>query len=106
MYSKKKYLIAGFVILSLTTIFLFRSINWQDRLNNWVNQKIAHTGWEVKVEDSLGSFFGTTYLKNVIFSHSLGSIVKIKKLSFNIGFISSAPNSFNLFDNFLPDSQK
>ncbi len=89
MYSKIKYLIASFVILSLITIFFFRSINWQDRLNKWVNQKIAHTGWEVKVEDSIGSFFGTTYLENVIFSHSLGSIVKIEKLSFNISFISS-----------------
>ena len=89
MYSKKKYLIAGFVILLLTTIFLFRSINWKHRLNNWVNQKIVHTGWEMKIEDSLGSFFGTTYLENVIFSHSLGSIIKIEKLSFNIGFISS-----------------
>ena len=80
MYSKKKYLIAGFVILSLTTIFFFRSINWQDRLNNWVNQKIVNKGWKMKVEGSYGSFFGTTSLENVIFSHSLGSIIKIEKL--------------------------
>ena len=89
MYFKKKYLIAGFVIFLVTTIFLFRSVNWKHKLNNWVNQKIGHTGWEIKIEDSLGSFYGTTNLKNVIFSHSLGSIVKIEKLSFNIGFISS-----------------
>ena len=89
MYFKKKYLIAGFVILSLTTIFLFRSINWQDRLNNWVNQKIVHTGWEMKIENSLGSFFGTIFLENVTFSNSLGSIIEIEKLSFNIGLIST-----------------
>ena len=94
MYSKNKYLIAGFVTLVLITIFLFSSINWKHRLNNWVNQKIAYAGWEMKIEDSAGSFFGTTYLENVIFFHSLGSIVKIEKLSFNIGFISSIIKNF------------
>ena len=67
MYFKKKYIIAGFSILLVATIFLFRSINWKHGLNNWVNQKIVHTGWEMKIEDSLGSFYGTTYLENVIF---------------------------------------
>ena len=89
MYSKKKYLLAGVFILLLATIILFRSINWENRFYSWVNQKILHTGWEMKVEDSLGSFLGTTYLENVIFSHSLGSLIKVEKLSFNIGFISS-----------------
>ena len=92
MYFKKKYIVSGFVIFLLTTIFLFRSIDWKYRLNNWVNQKIGLMGWEMKIEDSLGSFFGTTYLENVKFSHSLGSIIKIEKLSFNIGFISSIIN--------------
>ena len=72
MYFKKKYLIVGFTVLLLTTTFLFKSINWKDRFNNWVNQKIVHTGWEMKIEDLVGSFYGTTCLENVIFSHSLG----------------------------------
>ena len=43
----------------------------------------------MKIENSLGSFFGTTFLENVTFSHSLGSIIEIEKLSFNIGLIST-----------------
>ena len=89
MYFKKKYLLAGIFVLLLATMVLIRSINLENRFYSWVNQKIVHTGWEMKVENSLGSFLGTTYLENVIFSHSLGSLVKIEKLSFNIGFISS-----------------
>ena len=89
MYFKKKYFTAGLVILLLTTIFLYKSINWKHRLSNWVNQKIGHTGWEMKIEDSIGSFFGTTFLEGVTFFHSLGSTIKIEKLSFNIGLIST-----------------
>ena len=98
MYSKKKYLIASFVTLLLITTFLFKSINWKQRLNNWVNKKIVHTGWKLEIEDSVGSFFGTTYLKNITFFHSLGSTVKIEKLSFNIGFASSIINPVFVFD--------
>ena len=89
MYFKKKYLLAGIFVLLLATIVLFRSINWENRFYFWVNQKIVQSGWEMKVENSLGSFFGTTYLENVMFSHSSGSLIKIEKLSFNIDFISS-----------------
>ena len=89
MYSKKKYLLAGIFILLLATIFLFKTVSWENRFYSWINQKILQTGWEMKVENSLGSFFGTTCFENVIFHHSLGSVVKIEKLSFNIGFISS-----------------
>ena len=93
MYFKKKYLTAGLVILLLTTIFLYKSINWKHRLSIWVNQKIGHTGWEMKIEDSIGSFFGTTFLEDVTFFHSLGSTIKIEKLSFNIGLISTIINN-------------
>ena len=89
MYSKKIYLLAGIFIISLTTMILFRTINWESRFYSLVNQKIVHTGWEMNVEDSVGSIFGTTFLKDVIFSHSSGSLIKIEKLSFNIGIISS-----------------
>ena len=89
MYSKKIYLLACIFIISLTTMILFRTINWGSRFYSLVNQKIVHTGWEMKVEDSVGSIFGTTFLKDVIFSHSSGSLIKIEKLSFNIGIISS-----------------
>ena len=93
MYFKKKHLLAGILILLLATIFLFRSISWENRIYTWVNQRIEHTGWEMKVEGSSGSIFATCYLKNVIFSHALGSLIKIKKLSFNISFISSIINN-------------
>ena len=71
------------------SIVFIRTINWNDHFNLWLNQKLVHKGWEVEIEESSGSFVGTTYLKNVMISHTSGSLIEIEKLTFNLGLLSS-----------------
>ena len=47
----------------------------------------------MKVEESSGSLIGTSYLKNIILTHTSGSKVIIEKLAFNLDIISSILNS-------------
>ena len=79
--------------MSLLFVIIFQSINWESRFYSWINDKLTHTGWELKVGESSGSMIGTSFLDNVTFSHSNGSLVKIEKLTFNISLISSIFNN-------------
>ena len=79
--------------MSLVYVIIFQSINWENRFYSWINNKLTHTGWELKVGEFSGSMIGTSFLDNVILSHSNGSLVKIEKLTFNISLISSIFNN-------------
>ena len=89
MYSMKKYFLAGILIISMVITLFLSSRNWESQLYSWVNNKLAKSGWEIKVDDASISIFGTNYLTNVVLSHSSGSLILVEKLTFNLGYISS-----------------
>ena len=93
MYSKKKHLFPIIFFISLVCVIIFQSINWKSRFFSWINDQLAHTGWELQVGESSGSMIATSYLNDVTFSHSNGSLVIIEKLTFNISLISSILNN-------------
>ena len=74
-------------------VTLLYSINWKSHFFYWINEKLTLAGWEMKVEESSGSLIGTSYLKNIILTHTSGSKVIIEKLAFNLDIISSILNS-------------
>ena len=68
MYSKKKIPFSDYFFY-ITVVCDYFSINkLGSRFYSWINDKITHTGWELKVGESSGSMFGTSYLDNVTFS--------------------------------------
>ena len=89
MYSMKKYFLAGILIISVVITLFLSSRNWESQLFSWVNNKMAKSGWEIKIDDASISIFGTNYLTNVVLSHSSGSLILVEKLTFNLGYISS-----------------
>ena len=93
MNYKKKHLFAGIFIVLVGFVTLLYSINWKSHFFYWINEKLTLAGWELKVEESSGSLIGTSYLKNIILTHTSGSKVIIEKLAFNLDIISSILNS-------------
>ena len=93
MYYRKKYLLIAISVLSILAIIFIRSLKWNDNIKFLLNQKLVHEGWKIEVEESFGSLIGTTNLKNVLFTHTSGSLLEIENLSFNIGLLSSLINN-------------
>jgi len=86
-------------MLSVFSIIFIKKFNWNDHFKIWLNQKLDQKGWTIDFEASSGSFIGTTYLKNVKISHKSGSFIGVKKLSFNVGLVSSMiQNPIIVFD--------
>ncbi len=89
MQKRKKYLLATLSIIICIVMLLNRVEIWDDYARSMIRKKIDSYGWSVKIQNISGHIFGTIIMDNIEFFHDNKSMVKVKKISFNIGVFSS-----------------
>jgi len=88
MQKQKKYLLITVLIICIITIFSRISL-WSNHIQSILGNKLEPYGWSLNVEKFTGNLMSTIILDNIIIEHNNGSLIKVEKISANLGIISS-----------------
>ena len=70
-------------------MIVLRAAVWGEFIQKKINNKIAPSGWSIKVGSSSGYLFGTMHLKDIILTQQNGPTISIQNSSINFGHLTS-----------------
>jgi len=88
MQKQKKYLLATVLFICIVIIFSRVSL-WDSHIKSIIGNKIESYGWNINEVQFSGNLMSTIILDDIILEHNNGSIVKVEKISTNLGILSS-----------------
>ena len=97
MLRQKKYLLITILCLIPMIIILSRVSFWEKQIYFSVKKKIEPKGWNLISSEISGNFMNTIVIENILLEDVVGDKIKIDKISFNLGIISSLFGD-NVFD--------